>query len=68
MDRRHLLHSFAALACSPYLAGCGGGRGAQTLNQILADKEDLTVIPPEDIDIAGSHLGEIYLAAKPLTY
>lgn len=68
MERRHLLYGFGSLILTPCLTGCGGDGGVQTLNEIMASKEDLTVIQPEDIDIAASNLDEIYFTDEPLVY
>ncbi|MNV99491.1 hypothetical protein D3C71_1948610 [compost metagenome] len=68
MERRHLLYSFASLLVTPHLAGCGGSSGPATLNDIMAAQDDLTVIPPEEIDIAASNLDEIFLTEESLVY
>ncbi|WP_159912976.1 hypothetical protein [Pantoea sp. 18069] len=68
MERRQLLYGFTSLLFTPYLVGCGAGRNAQTLNEILASQLDLTVIPPEEIDIASSNLEEIYITDEALVY
>lgn len=68
MQRRQILYGFTSVLGSPYLAGCGAGNHTQTLNEILASQQDLTVIPPVEIDIASSDLGEIYITEEPLVY
>lgn len=68
MERRHLLYSFASLLVAPPLTGCGGSSGPATLNEIMASQNDLTVIPPDEIDIASSNLDEIFLTGEALVY
>ncbi len=52
----------------PCLPGCGGDKRTQSLNDILAEKLDLTEISPEDIDLASSNLNEIYVTEAPISY
>ena len=68
MERRHLLYSFASLLVAPHLAGCGGSRDPETLNEIMATQGDLTFIPPEDIDIASSNLAEIFFTDEAIVF
>lgn len=68
MERRQLLQGFTSLLFTPYLVGCGGASNAQTLNEILASQDDLTAIAPEEIDIASSDLGEIYISDEAIVY
>lgn len=68
MERRQILYGFTALFLLPHLTGCGGDDKKKSLNEIMADQLDLTVIHPEEIDIASSDLEEIYVTEEALVY
>lgn len=69
MERRQIFHGLAALLLLPYLPGCGGeGSILKSLNEIMAEGSDLTVISPNEIDLATSDLDGIYVTGQPLTY
>jgi len=68
MERRQIFHGLAALLLLPHLPGCGGGSNLKSLNEIMAEGSDLTVIAPEEIDLATSDLDGIYVTDEPLSY